>query len=204
MVEAHFPIPIYNDIVVGTEFNQVQDEVSKIVNFYELSDSFQNNPLWNSHLLSDVNFSGNLLKDQNVPLLRTIIDKHLHIFLQNVGYSKSYNYDFEGSWMTKFKKGMYGHVHTHGASDISGVYYYQTSGQDGNLFFESPVKHMSTSYCFNHISNRLVVPAQAGKIVLFPSWVEHGIETNTTDSDRISISFNVVFEKHNMQFMRDS
>ena len=34
------------------------------------------------------------------------------------------------------------------------------------------------------------VPAEAGKLLLFPSWLEHGIRQNMSDNERISMSFN--------------
>jgi hypothetical protein len=31
----------------------------------------------------------------------------------------------------------------------------------------------------------------SSKLILFPGWLPHGVERNTTEEDRISISFNV-------------
>ena len=33
-------------------------------------------------------------------------------------------------------------------------------------------------------------------LLLFPSWLEHEVEANQTNEDRISISFNIVREKN--------
>ncbi len=37
--------------------------------------------------------------------------------------------------------------------------------------------------------NASVAP-EAGKLLMFPSWLEHGVPQNTTDEERISMSFN--------------
>jgi len=33
---------------------------------------------------------------------------------------------------------------------------------------------------------------EEGRLYIFPGWMEHGVEENQSDSDRISISFNVL------------
>ena len=35
---------------------------------------------------------------------------------------------------------------------------------------------------------------EVGKILLFPGWLKHGINTNNTDNIRISLSFNICFK----------
>jgi uncharacterized protein (TIGR02466 family) len=37
------------------------------------------------------------------------------------------------------------------------------------------------------------IPAKPGRLVVFPSWLRHGVPENTSDQFRISISFNIVF-----------
>jgi len=32
---------------------------------------------------------------------------------------------------------------------------------------------------------------EEGRMYVFPSWLEHGVEVNRSDQDRVSISFNV-------------
>ena len=44
-------------------------------------------------------------------------------------------------------------------------------------------------------ANNLIYPAVAGRVYLFPSWLQHGVQTNMSSEDRISMSFNVFFEK---------
>jgi len=33
---------------------------------------------------------------------------------------------------------------------------------------------------------------EEGRIYVFPGWLEHGVEENQSDADRVSISFNVL------------
>jgi uncharacterized protein (TIGR02466 family) len=35
------------------------------------------------------------------------------------------------------------------------------------------------------------ISPEAGALIIFPSWLEHGVNQNLTDVDRISIAFNI-------------
>ena len=101
-----------------------------------------------THLLSDVDFQGDAIEKYNLRLL------------------------------SAFKKGNYAHVHNHGLSDVSGVYYYKTTGSDGDFFLCSPNPYSK---------DRLAIEPVEGKLLMFPGWLEHGVMTNSTDNIRISL-----------------
>ena len=93
-----------------------------------------------------------------------------------------------------FQKGNYAHIHKHGFSDISGVYYYRTNGSDGDIFFETPVTETGCSKFWMNHSLTFSIPPEKGLILLFPGWLSHGVRTNTTDNQRISLSFNINYK----------
>jgi hypothetical protein len=97
------------------------------------------------------------------------------------------------SWFTKNQPGDYLQIHHHNDSDITGTYYFQSDGEDGELFFESPVGAAPHSLCFSGQHTRLYSPAKTGKLILFPGWLSHGVLKNMSDSARIGLSFNVSF-----------
>jgi uncharacterized protein (TIGR02466 family) len=35
------------------------------------------------------------------------------------------------------------------------------------------------------------IPPEVGKLIIFPSWLDHGVNPNLSDTDRISMSFNI-------------
>ena len=119
------------------------------------------------------------------------IDKHLKEYCSEIGYEyKRYKID---SWLSKFGKGNYAHIHHHGITDISGVYYYKTNGNDGKIFFETPNPFLDTQLCYLRYGETWEHKPQEGKILLFPGWLRHGVRTNETDNTRISLSFNIYF-----------
>ncbi|WP_116807430.1 TIGR02466 family protein [Steroidobacter cummioxidans] len=87
-------------------------------------------------------------------------------------------------------------MHLHPLSTLSGTYYVQTPKGCAGLKFEDPrlEKFMAAPPRRADASpaNRAwsVVPAEAGKVVLFESWLRHEVSANPVAAERISISFN--------------
>ena len=119
------------------------------------------------------------------------IHKHLEEYCDELGF-KMPSYRCL-SWFSKFEKGNYAHIHHHGHHDISGVYYYKTNGEDGKIFFETPNPFLDTQLCYRSYGETWEHKPQEGKILLFPGWLRHGVQTNETDNTRISLSFNIYF-----------
>jgi hypothetical protein len=39
---------------------------------------------------------------------------------------------------------------------------------------------------------RLLITPEAGKIVVFPSWLQHFVHPNAGDTDRVAVAFNII------------
>lgn len=87
-------------------------------------------------------------------------------------------------------------LHLHPNAVVSGTYYVATPKGCAGLKFEDPrmSKFMAAPPRLPKTSdaNRLYVtyPAEAGKLLLFESWLRHEVVANPVKSERLSISFN--------------
>lgn len=87
-------------------------------------------------------------------------------------------------------------LHLHPLSTISGTYYVQTPKGSPGLKFEDPRLDRFMAAPPRKADARLdnrpwfVLPAEAGNVVLFESWLRHEVPPNPTKKQRISISFN--------------
>ena len=90
--------------------------------------------------------------------------------------------------------------HNHPRSDLSGVLWIKTPKNCGNIVFTSPQLFNKfqelDSYTeeFKYNSNSYMTyyfPPTEGIILVFPSSLEHEVEVNKSDQDRISYSFNI-------------
>ena len=85
------------------------------------------------------------------------------------------------------------HVHLSHYSKVlySGVLYLKTEENSGDIFFNNPITpllyHMLPS---PKITAKQLITPHPGLILMFPSWLEHGVLQNKTTKDRISISWN--------------
>jgi len=87
-------------------------------------------------------------------------------------------------------------LHLHPLSTISGTYYVQTPKGCSAIKFEDPRldRFMAApprrADCKPEQRPWFHVPADAGKLVLFESWLRHEVAPNPVKTARISISFN--------------
>jgi uncharacterized protein (TIGR02466 family) len=118
-------------------------------------------------------------------------------------YTESLEYDLAGRelaltdcWVNIMPRGVVHSLHLHPHSTISGTYYVQTPRNAAGLKFEDPrldrfmaqpprradAKPQSLAW--------VTIPAEAGNVVLFESWLRHEVPPNPARGDRMSISFN--------------
>ncbi|HEY6642823.1 TIGR02466 family protein [Povalibacter sp.] len=87
-------------------------------------------------------------------------------------------------------------LHLHPLSTISGTYYVQTPKGSPGIKFEDPRLDRFMAAPPRRPDARrenkpwVILPAQAGSLVLFESWLRHEVAPNPIESERISISFN--------------
>lgn len=51
-------------------------------------------------------------------------------------------------------------------------------------------------------TDQVVVKVHDGTLLMFPSFLEHSVDANTSKEDRISISFNVMFSSFTQQLSK--
>ncbi len=109
-----------------------------------------------------------------------------------------YKVNFVDSWYHIGKKNSVHHVHKHPGCSWCGIYYVnpgQTS--TGSTVFLSPIgsdfKDYGNKYLFDN--EAIKIKPAAGKLVLFPSYLQHFQSLYEGDDDRIVIAFNCAIHK---------
>ena len=121
------------------------------------------------------------------------IHHHLTEYMQGIGFAMR-PYRVHG-WFTRNHPGDYLQLHHHNDVDIAGTIYIQTDPACGDFYFESPVGAAPHSMVFAHLHNRVYITPQAGQIVLFPGWIQHGVLRNNSNITRLGLSFNISFKR---------
>ena len=107
---------------------------------------------------------------------------------------------FRGIWININGKNAYNKLHDHATSDLAGVLWIKSPKNSGRLELHSPThfagysivesytKDFNKRYFHHHTCT---FEPQEGQMLIFPSYLYHGVEENESDEDRISVSFNL-------------
>jgi uncharacterized protein (TIGR02466 family) len=129
--------------------------------------------------------------------LERAIDRHVARF------AKALDLDLAGRrlamtdcWVNIMPRGTAHGLHLHPLSTVSGTYYVRTPRGSPGLKVEDPrLERMMAAPPRRTKAARenrpwIVLPAGAGGVLLFESWLRHEVPANTAAGERISISFN--------------
>jgi len=108
--------------------------------------------------------------------------------------------DFEitGCWATVLAKGAIHKAHSHPNNYVSGVYYVRIHPGADTISFHDPrsqtrVIRPPVVELTAENTDQVVVRVTNGTLLMFPSYLEHSVDTNMSAEERISISVNIMF-----------
>ncbi|MEX0740845.1 MAG: TIGR02466 family protein [Pseudohongiella sp.] len=137
---------------------------------------------------------------QNLPEFEDINRRILQV-CQRIGESQGFKpgtrYRHQ-AWVNISPPGAFNSVHYHANCHFSGVYYVSLQAPDcGSIYFRDPrVASRMLTYpvdqATDFTTSEVRMRPEEGRLYVFPGWLEHGVEINHSDSDRVSISFNVL------------
>jgi|TARA_R110000744_G_scaffold204663_1_gene323450 uncharacterized protein (TIGR02466 family) len=98
------------------------------------------------------------------------------------------------SWLNYTEKNQFHHKHRHPNSMVSGVFYIDADEKYDRIYFYNDkhsviVPEVNEFNTFN--SGSWFFPVKTGQLFLFPSSLEHMVETKKGSNTRISLAFNV-------------
>jgi uncharacterized protein (TIGR02466 family) len=109
------------------------------------------------------------------------------------------NFKISNMWANVNGYKDYNLMHYHPNAVVSGVYYLKVPENSGNIFFVNPASQLiETSWdeCIERYTTQnspfVKVNPIEGQLILFPSWLQHGVEPNLNKKqNRVSLSFNI-------------
>ena len=184
-IHGVFPCPVY---IVKRDSNlspKEEKEIGKIVKegMYKNTGNVSSS---NSYI-----FNGKLKK------IKQFCEQQLKKYVEQVIVPREeLDFYITQSWLNITKPGEHHHEHSHANSIISGVFYISTEEDDKitftdpNIKLKSLIKFEQEEYNIWN-SGIWFFPSVTNELMLFPSWLNHKVDTNEkATTDRISISFN--------------
>jgi uncharacterized protein (TIGR02466 family) len=95
-------------------------------------------------------------------------------------------------------KGAAHRANSHPNNFLSGVYYVQTHPGTDTINFHDPRNQTSiirppVVELTGENTDQVVVRVKNGTLLIFPSYLQHSVDANMSEEERISISFNIMF-----------
>lgn len=125
------------------------------------------------------------------------ITKHVRKFVTNLAFDMTgRTLAMTDCWVNIMPQGVVHSLHLHPLATVSGTYYVVTPRGAAGLKFEDPrLDRFMAAPPRRADAPRAqrtwhTVPAEAGQVVLFESWLRHEVPPNPSAADRVSISFN--------------
>lgn len=157
----------------------------------------------------EINYINNLEKVTNLKNYRTkkqdlhyhkklkrifdFINKSLKNYVDTVYEPKTSVVPYiTNSWANYNERGMSHHKHRHSNSFLSGVLYIETDPEDSIEFFNDnfDLFELETKDFNIFNSGSWKFPALRGQLLIFPSNIYHQVPIHTTETTRVSLSFN--------------
>jgi uncharacterized protein (TIGR02466 family) len=112
-----------------------------------------------------------------------------------IGYDA---YEVTGCWANVLAQGAAHKAHSHPNNFLSGVYYVRTQPGTNTINFHDPrsqtgIIRPPVVELTAENTDQVVVSVEDGTLLIFPSYLQHSVDTNLSGQERISISFNIMF-----------
>ena len=174
-------------VCLPTEEYKIDDETLKFINALEFSSdgNGENNQSVNSYILKSKKLLG----------LKKFIEKHINYYAHDLlKISRKHKFYITQSWFNINQKGENHRAHFHPNSLISGVFY--VAGDDCPIYFSNGRSVFGNAFDVKVEERNLYnsmgwqIPNENFKLILFPSYLEHFVESNESNTPRISLSMN--------------
>jgi uncharacterized protein (TIGR02466 family) len=101
-------------------------------------------------------------------------------------------------WANVLAPGAAHRMHSHPNNFLSGVYYLRVAPGSGRINFHDPrsqagVIRPPVTELTAENTDQVVVAVGEGSLLLFPAFLQHSVDANASDGERISVSFNLMF-----------
>lgn len=112
-----------------------------------------------------------------------------------------------GCWVNFGAPNTTHHEHSHPNNFLSAVYYLQAEkGADSINFIDPrPQAHVIAPPVVRPsamTASQVVVEIKPGRLVLFPAWLRHSVDPNTSGKERVSIAANLMFKQFSEKMAR--
>jgi uncharacterized protein (TIGR02466 family) len=107
-------------------------------------------------------------------------------------------FEMTGCWANVLATGAVHKAHSHPNNFLSGVYYVRTHAGAETINFHDPRSQTAiirppVEQLTAENTDQVVVRVTNGTLLIFPAYLQHSVNPNMSEKERLSISFNIMF-----------
>ena len=175
MIEDIFSIPVYRSKIYISK-----DEYNFILNRKRLDNTLNEN--------TEDKF---VLDNLELKNLRSQCEQHFQVYANDVMCFDKCSLRLTQSWVNFNKKEASHHIHSHPNSIVSAVFYLTESPTDLVVYKDMNDTLLPNFKKYNKYNSRSHnIKICKNDILLFPSYIYHGVKSNEQEEERISVAIN--------------
>jgi len=131
--------------------------------------------------------------------IKTVVDYYTYELLD---VDNNVEFEFSTSWINRLEPGEKIDLHDHANAIISGVYYIEVNNTSAPITFVKNKQHLNMFPASarpltkgqnwnQYNSDSMTVQPQNGNVLVFPSHLEHKVESSTSNDYRYGLAFNL-------------
>lgn len=107
-------------------------------------------------------------------------------------------FEITACWANVLAKSAAHKAHSHPNNFLSGVYYVRTHPGADTINFHEPrsqtgIIRPPVAELTAENTDQVVVRVKNGTLLIFPAYLQHSVDTNMSEKERVSVSFNIMF-----------
>ena len=127
------------------------------------------------------------------PVFQPLRNLILHVIEKELNF-KAKKFEVDRMWCNVNTRDDFNMIHSHGQFQFSGAYYVKAPKDSGQIVFRDPrpaaITNEFVTSQFNGGEVYRIEP-EVGKLLIFPSYLDHMVMPSKSDDDRVSISWNI-------------
>jgi len=147
---------------------------------------------WNCHVWSTYAYDKRLYKRKEFQEISKAISVYVRSYLDRRKWKRQDKIIMTELWVNYQDKYQFQEYHDHKERVLSGIFYLEVPENAPGLIIQNPQKANFDDLFFfqEEVQDVNEINVETGDLIMFPSWLDHGVNANMTDKPRINIAFN--------------
>jgi uncharacterized protein (TIGR02466 family) len=188
-----FSIPVYKKNLGNLDLSNLRNKIVKVLQLEDFGNHVSVIGMKDGNTINTYGIERHMHKWEEAREIVNLVNTSILEYWTALNYHPNLTPYIQEMWATASTKGGYVPSHFHGPTPITAVFYLDKAEGTGNLILQHPLEALLGSQPINFPFDEFaqVIDIQQNDLFMFPGYVRHHTERNTSDRLRISIGMNI-------------